>query len=75
MKHPGGTYSRKHRGVTPPGTSTVSDTINRTQEAVTKAQMAIQMKPGRHPTAHLSKGARRAIRMAKGVLRKHGMKV
>lgn len=80
LKGKGGAYSKHHRGSTPPGSGTGPvQKIDHTQEALQRAMSAVCMKPakaaeGSMKKPRLSKGARRSMRNAKALLRKHGLR-
>lgn len=81
LKGRGSTYSRHHRGETPPGTHSGNSGVNQHQKQIDKAKLNIGLKPKpKNATGELepcqkrlSKGARRTVRIAKGFLRKNGL--
>jgi len=73
IKGRGSTYSRVHRGDTPPGTH-AGNNVDRNKKEIDRAKQVWQMgMAALGQGERLSKGASRAFRNAKGLLRKNGV--
>lgn len=70
IKGRGSTYSKAHRGDTPPGTH-AGNNVDRNQKEIDRAKQILQMGMAtKSQGKNLSKGASRAFRIAKGLLRR-----